>query len=283
MDWKSKSPFVRRHHRQQTIPGNPNDSSSDSDDDEGFLFKIDSNVFTETQDQVRAREAALKKSRRTKARAHQNVDTLDAFAYVVTPDKTLTLQQAAREECKLWDCGVACADLLRAHPHLVRGKRVLELGCGVGLPGFVASTLGAMSVLLTDRAGDHLDLVRCNARANHLDDVYVRPLIWGEPVDGLEDVEVLLACDLIYAESSLRTVNALCSTIFEYIRPEIILFVYRERFHGSTVSFERFNDERLRNGFQDLEMDFSSVSTDPDVFCHAYVRTTSGHYTFRDA
>lgn len=32
----------------------------------------------------------------------------------------------------------------------VRGKGVLELGCGVGLPGVVAAVAGAEEVILTD-------------------------------------------------------------------------------------------------------------------------------------
>ena len=43
----------------------------------------------------------------------------------------------------LWEASVALAPKLAANPNLVAGKRVLELGAGVGLPGIVARSLGA--------------------------------------------------------------------------------------------------------------------------------------------
>ena len=44
----------------------------------------------------------------------------------------------------LWEASVALARKLAANPSLVAGKRVLELGAGVGLaPGIVARSLGA--------------------------------------------------------------------------------------------------------------------------------------------
>ena len=33
----------------------------------------------------------------------------------------------------VWDCGIALAQFIDTHPELVRGRRVLELGCGTGL------------------------------------------------------------------------------------------------------------------------------------------------------
>lgn len=50
----------------------------------------------------------------------------------------------------IWHAGYNLAQYLIQHPELVRGKRVLEIGCGCGLVGIVAAALGSTSVLLTD-------------------------------------------------------------------------------------------------------------------------------------
>ena len=50
----------------------------------------------------------------------------------------------------------------------VRGKRVVELGAGPGLPGIVAAKLGAREVVLTDLASE-LELLRANAALNGLE------------------------------------------------------------------------------------------------------------------
>ena len=63
----------------------------------------------------------------------------------------------------LWRSGVALARELEQEP--LRGLRVVELGCGLGVPSLVAAGAGA-SVLATDAAPEALELVRRNADAN---------------------------------------------------------------------------------------------------------------------
>lgn len=67
----------------------------------------------------------------------------------------------------LWESAVGLARHLAAHPELVAGKRVLELGAGVGLPGLVARSLGA-EVRQTDHQPGALSLIRINAFDNGL-------------------------------------------------------------------------------------------------------------------
>lgn len=67
----------------------------------------------------------------------------------------------------LWESAVALTQQLVTHSGQLQGKRVLELGAGVGLAGLVAHSLGA-SVEQTDHRADLLVLAAHNAQQNGL-------------------------------------------------------------------------------------------------------------------
>lgn len=67
----------------------------------------------------------------------------------------------------LWESAVALAHLLVERGAQLQGKRVLELGAGVGLAGLVAGALGA-TVWQTDHRADLLVLAEHNAQQNHV-------------------------------------------------------------------------------------------------------------------
>jgi predicted nicotinamide N-methyase len=63
----------------------------------------------------------------------------------------------------LWRSGVALAAELAAEP--LRGRRVVELGCGLAVPSIAAARAGA-AVLATDGCEEALELVERNAARN---------------------------------------------------------------------------------------------------------------------
>ncbi len=68
----------------------------------------------------------------------------------------------------LWESAIALGGLLaRREGRSLAGKRVLELGCGVGLPGLVAQSAGAI-VTQTDHEPIALTVARENARRNDI-------------------------------------------------------------------------------------------------------------------
>src|SRR4051794_23686106 len=65
----------------------------------------------------------------------------------------------------LWPSSLALAHEVATRPESFRGRGVLELGAGTGLPGIVAASLGAR-VVQTDRDELALHLCRRNGERN---------------------------------------------------------------------------------------------------------------------
>jgi predicted nicotinamide N-methyase len=96
----------------------------------------------------------------------------------------------------MWRSGVALAREL--DPAHVRGLRVLELGCGLGLPSLAAARAGA-AVLATDRCAEPLALLERNARLNGLE-LETAEVDWRRHAVLLERApfDLVLAGDVLY-------------------------------------------------------------------------------------
>jgi predicted nicotinamide N-methyase len=105
----------------------------------------------------------------------------------------------------LWRSGVALGRALAASPEVIAGKRVVELGCGLGVPSLVAARAGGgTGVLATDAEPEALELVERNAYANGL---RVETLLveWSEPEELLDrgPFDLVLAADVLYERASV--------------------------------------------------------------------------------
>jgi predicted nicotinamide N-methyase len=99
---------------------------------------------------------------------------------------------------ELWASGIALA---RVIPLLnVRGKHIVELGAGLGLPSLAAAICGA-DVLATDWAGDAVALLRTNAKRNSIR-LRVRRVRWDEPEQLVRRApwDLVLCADLLYEQ-----------------------------------------------------------------------------------
>jgi predicted nicotinamide N-methyase len=105
---------------------------------------------------------------------------------------------------ELWPSGVALARVVAELD--LGGKRVLELGAGLGLPSLAAALRGA-DVLATDWADDAVTLLRENADRNGIA-LRAERVRWDEPGPLLEGEpwDIVLGADLLYEE---RNANVL--------------------------------------------------------------------------
>ena len=96
----------------------------------------------------------------------------------------------------LWPGAIALAHEIAAREPAIRGRRVLELGAGTGLPGIVAGSLGA-HVVQTDRQQAALMLCRFNAERNGVTAEH-RLVDWAAWTDTTQ-YDWIIGSDVIYS------------------------------------------------------------------------------------
>jgi predicted nicotinamide N-methyase len=108
---------------------------------------------------------------------------------------------------ELWPSGLALAQ------HVARldldGLRVLELGCGLGLPALSAALRGA-DVLATDWAEDAIELLQRNAERNGVF-IHAARVRWSDPEPLLRAApwDLVLGADLLYEARNAEQLTAL--------------------------------------------------------------------------
>lgn len=139
-----------------------------------------------------------------------------------------------------WPSAVVLKTFLCSNPAFVRGRRVLELGSGVGTCGMAAAEAGAAEVVFTDaeEARPVLDRLRSSV-AQSLDDsgsgrYRVRGFTWGRLPAFLMDPhtpppEVLLAADCLYDSSQFEDFVASVSYLLGRDPMSFLLMTHHER------------------------------------------------------
>lgn len=108
---------------------------------------------------------------------------------------------------QLWPSAIALARVVARRP--IASRRVLELGCGLGLPG-LAAAVGGARVTLTDWAPEAVVAARDNAARNGVE---VEALVcdWRSP-DALTAAapwDLVLLADVLYEERNTAPLVAL--------------------------------------------------------------------------
>ena len=133
-----------------------------------------------------------------------------------SPEALIDEEAFAQDEflpywAELWPAATALAEALPD----VRGLRLVELGCGLGVTSLVAAAKGA-DVTATDWAHDAIELLRENATRNGLR-LRAEVRDWREPWD--ETFDLVLAADVLYEH---RNVEPLLDRVRE-LAPEALV------------------------------------------------------------
>jgi predicted nicotinamide N-methyase len=114
----------------------------------------------------------------------------------------------------LWPASIALAHDLVTRADQLRGRRVLELGAGTGIPGVIAATLGAR-VLQVDRSQVALHVCKLNIQRNRAKGVEVRDADW-ESFTSDEPFDWIIGSDVLYVTSMHERLRAICD---QYLAP----------------------------------------------------------------
>jgi predicted nicotinamide N-methyase len=108
-----------------------------------------------------------------------------------------------------WPGGQALARYLLDHPHLVRGKRVLDFAAGSGLAAIAAARAGAAQVTAADIDPFAAAAIALNAQANGA----AVSIMTSDPIGGPVPWDIVLAGDVCYeqpmAERAIRWLRSL--------------------------------------------------------------------------
>lgn len=114
----------------------------------------------------------------------------------------------------LWPASLALAHDVLARGEALRGKRVLELGAGTGIPGILAAAHGAR-VLQVDRSEVALHVCRLNTERNHATGVELQNVDWNE-FHSEQPFDLILGSDVLYATSMHVRLREICE---RYLAP----------------------------------------------------------------
>ena len=107
---------------------------------------------------------------------------------------------------ELWPSAVGLARSLIERKNL-SGMRVLEVGCGLGLPGIAAAMAGA-SVLLTDANPDALAFARLNAHRNGCRNIATLRFNWRyASID--ESFDMIIGSEVVYDIDDFEPISRL--------------------------------------------------------------------------
>ena len=133
-------------------------------------------------------------------------EAIDVLCGAMTPEEQL--DPFAEDLCPyfgiLWPAAQGLAKYLGERPELVKGKSVLELGGGLGLPSLVATHLGG-KVLNTDFHPDVEEYFNRNCRHTNLECAYQR-LNWREDKTDIGRFDVVMGSDVLYESKHPREV-----------------------------------------------------------------------------
>ena len=163
----------------------------------------------------------------------------------------------------LWPAAVALAQRLLDEPELVRGKRVIEVGAGLGLASLAAAAAGAAEVVMADYDANAIEVGLRSARAND----GVREMVasgafrgaaldWNDVASWPTGFDVVLGSDVLFGTLNVRTAAApLANLIPAILAEDGLVMVTEPAERPNRMSFIQQLSRQLTVKVRDIAVD----------------------------
>jgi len=108
---------------------------------------------------------------------------------------------------KVWPSSIALLYVLKAHPHLIQNKHVLEIGAGIGLPSLMIASI-TKSIQISDYDLEAVELLRKNIEHLELENAEALQLDWNALHEAIYP-EVVILSDVNYDPTQFETLTKL--------------------------------------------------------------------------
>lgn len=177
---------------------------------------------------------------------------------------------------ELWPSGVGLGSEIAADPASVAGKRVVELGSGVGITAAIAMAAGA-DLLATDYAPESLLLTRYTCLHHAGSEPQTMQLNWRDETDIAQllvdgPFDVVLAADVLYEQ---RDIHPLLGLLKRLVSPGGIAILA----HPGRPPARRFLELAAKVGWTETVHEYMGPWPDPNdfgtvVFVHRLIPPT---------
>lgn len=154
---------------------------------------------------------------------------------------------------KLWDSASRLLGLLGGeYAHLVKGRRVLELGAGTGAVGIGCARIGASYVAVTDLE-EVIPQMEANVVLNELKNAEALPLGWGSDpeLDRFGNLDLIVLSDVVYDPELYDLLIATLTAIAKRFPDIQVMWGHRHRNpadHQFFAAFAKLFEAELLDG-----------------------------------
>ncbi|MCG6916385.1 MAG: protein N-lysine methyltransferase family protein [Deltaproteobacteria bacterium] len=168
---------------------------------------------------------------------------------------------------KIWEASILLAAYLIAQP-VVPGRKILEIGTGLGVSGLFAASCGH-DVTLSDHKEEIIRFIRANTLLNNLDNVPVISVDWTQPASN-QLYDWIVGSEVVYHRS---TYDSMVQFLQQSLKPSGTIFLAKSTSLPANVFFSKLTqyfkfkqlDKVMRSGDQEFAISLYAIKRKDEI------------------